>query len=186
MRSKFVFYKEPFRGLLFVIIMPMKDPKLAKSINIMAQADQKMIKGYRAGKKRWDDSLIRAHTEAMVGILRTHGWPTVAMVGKKANNNAWLLVQHSDHDIALQKKVLRVIKREHKRHAQSIDPSHIAYLEDRIMVKEKGTQLYGTQFKGDLTRLAPIHNPAQLDKRRKALGLETHSSFLKRYGIKLK
>jgi len=53
--------------------------------------------------------------------------------------------------------------------------NEIAYLEDRVRVNEGKLILYGTQFyrnpEGVMT-CHPVEDPANLDKRRKEMGLE--------------
>ncbi|MEZ5016055.1 MAG: DUF6624 domain-containing protein [Flavipsychrobacter sp.] len=101
-------------------------------------------------------------------VIDSIGFPTISMVGASASNAAFLLCQHSDEDVFFQKKVLQSMLK----NSDDIKSYYIAYLSDRILVKEKGYQLYGTQynpkFKG---KLYPIIDSQRVNIRRDSLGL---------------
>lgn len=63
-----------------------------------------------------------------------------------------------------------------------VDKNEIAYLEDRVRVNEGKPTLYGTQFyrnpEGVMTCYL-VEDPANLDKRRKAMGLEPFAEYEK-------
>lgn len=156
----------------------MKNPYIASLINMMAKMDQSMIKNYRAGE-HWDFKLIRFNTSVMKNIVDIYGWPTINLVGRIASNNAWLLVQHSDHDKEFQKKILHLLKKEHKKSSTNINPKNIAYLEDRVLVHQKKKQVYGTQFIGNPPKLLPVKDRTNLNIRRKSVGLGKIEELLK-------
>ena len=54
---------------------------------------------------------------------------------------------------------------------------HIAYLTDRILVKENKGQIYGTQFSKD--NHYPIFDENDLDKRRAEMGLGSFEEYSK-------
>jgi hypothetical protein len=75
-------------------------------------------------------------------ILRTIGWSSLARLGPEYEHALWLLVQHANHDVNLQKKFLTYFKN------ISNDPRHMkhyAYLYDRIRVCQHLPQRYATQ-----------------------------------------
>ena len=55
------------------------------------------------------------------------------------------------------------------------DPSHLAYLQDRINIKKKIKQVYGTQLGINSATgkyyLEPIENPQKVDELRNEIGL---------------
>jgi hypothetical protein len=56
----------------------------------------------------------------------------------------------------------------------------VAFLTDRILVAEGRPQRYGTQFGADeqgRRTLKPVEEPANLDKRRAAMGLEPENDY---------
>src|SRR5262249_35173138 len=60
-------------------------------------------------------------------------------------------------------------------------PKHLAYLTDRVRVAEKAKQVYGTQFRQVNGKLepCPIEDEANVDKRRKEVGLPSMAEYRK-------
>jgi hypothetical protein len=104
-------------------------------------------------------------TGELKGIVARHGWPTIAMVGIDASNDAMNLLVHSP-DHAWQRSLvprLEKLARDGK-----IDGSELAILVDKELVSEGKLQRYGTQFKvvdGTMAMIA-VEDPAGLDARR--------------------
>ena len=101
------------------------------------------------------------------------------MVGKVGAHNAWLLVQHCDEDKPFQKKCLKLM--EALLPKGEVDKSDYAYLMDRVLVGEGKKQLYGTQTKiinGDIVP-DPVEDEANLDKRRKEMGMMPMAEYVK-------
>lgn len=121
---------------------------------------------------KWDASLDRLHTKALQELVTAFGWPTISRVGADASVAAWLLVQHADENLAFQKLCLQLMKSEPLTEVQQWN---IALLEDRILVSEGKLQIYGSQFHKDKSTGKmipwPIADAAQLDSRRKQVGL---------------
>jgi hypothetical protein len=111
-------------------------------------------------------------------IVEKHGWPGQSLVGKVGAQTAWLLAQHADSDREFQKKCLAKMEAMPK---GEVEPKHIAYLTDRILVGEGKKQKYGTQakFQDGKVLPAPIEDEAKVDQRRKSLGLEPLADYLK-------
>ena len=107
-----------------------------------------------------------------------HGWPGRSLVGKKGAQNAWLLVQHADHDRKFQKRCLELMNKLPK---GEISPTHLAYLTDRVRVADGKPQMYGTQISYKDGKSVPqnIEDPENLNKRRAAIGLEPIEDYLK-------
>jgi len=114
-----------------------------------------------------------SNADELKKIIDEHGWPTQDRVGQEAAHAAWLIVHHAISKPEFQKKCLEILKSEHL--SKRINPSWIAFLQDRIRVFEGKAQTYGTQFdwdkNGELSP-RPIENPHILDKLRRSLGLE--------------
>lgn len=153
-------------------------PKLRLRLIAMAKADQDMRTSAIHDKATWDHDLDKKHTKALKRIIARYGWPTISMVGAEASNDAWLIAQHADHDIAFQKECLALLK---DVSTGDIVPNNIAYLEDRVLVAEHKPQLYGTQFQGMGSDLKPqlIEDEAHVDERRKQVGLGTLEEYTK-------
>lgn len=122
-----------------------------------------------------------AQTERDAAWLKTAvargGWPTESSYGQAPPFQAWLLVQHSDHDPLFQLEMLRLMDPLAER--GEVSKSNFAFLHDRIMLKLTGKQRYGTQFHcvGGQRRPQPLEDEAAVDARRREAGLEPLSEY---------
>ncbi len=152
-------------------------PQIAQTLVTMAQTDhlyrKQFLKDRKEGKlPQWDSSMDKSHTRQIKAIIEQIGWPSVSAVGEKASFEAWLLVQHADHDLAFQKSCLALMM---ELPSNEIDPANIAYLMDRILVSEGKLQRYGTQsFYDQNQKLVshPVEEEQTLNQRRLGVGLE--------------
>ncbi len=117
------------------------------------------------------------NTRWLAEILGARGWPGRTMVGEDGAEAAWLLAQHADRDLDLQRTFLEALRGAVAEGEAS--PANLAYLEDRVRVADGRPQLYGTQF--DVTDgefgPCPIEDPARLDERRAAAGLDPFAVY---------
>lgn len=115
----------------------------------------------------------RSNTEWLKGIVAEHGWPKISDVGEQAASEAWLLVQHADHDPVFQLEALRLM--EPLAAQREVSPRDFAYLTDRVILKLTGKQRYGTQFHCVDGRFAPlpIEDEAAVERLRREAGMET-------------
>lgn len=127
------------------------------------------------------DATIRDNTEWLRGVVREWGWPGQSLVGVDGADAAWLLAQHSDHDPAFQRQCLDRL--EAAAAGGDASQSNLAYLTDRVLLKERGMQVYGTQFTSgpDGPEPQPIEDPAGVDQRRAAVGLEPLEEYRKHF-----
>ena len=180
----------PFFLLNIHFLMPI-NRTLAAQINRMTAKDQTMRRTAE-NTMRFDRDLDIAHTKKLTEIVKVHGWPTIPLVGKKASRNAWLLIQHANHDLGFQKKCLARMEQTVKQDKRSIDTTHIAYLRDRILMMQGKKQKFGTQFKADkngMKSLYPVENRRGVDILRKQYGLPPLKDFLdvaKEYNDRIK
>ena len=153
----------------------MANGALATEILAMADEDQRMRSEVAAKTRQWDASVDERNARRMRAIVSEIGWPTTSKVGAQAEHMAWLLVQHAE--LEFQKECFALMAREP---AEEVCPQHLAYLEDRIRVREGLPQRYGTQLqKGDGGwEPLPTMDPEDLDARREAIGLEPIAEYL--------
>jgi len=166
--------------------------KLSQEIREMSEVDQKWrFKLIKLNKKNNSSNINRLwkkishidkrNTEKMKSIIKKYGWPTFSLVGKKSSNLAWLLVQHSTHDLKFQEECFFLLKKAVKKNDAL--PKNLAYLIDRIRTLKNKPQLFGTQFKTSIDGNPipfPIYKPKEIDKRRKKYGLDTFEENKKR------
>lgn len=117
----------------------------------------------------------RANTARLKVLVERCGFPDKDRHGEQAQGDAWLLIQHADHDVAFQKHVLSLLE---KMAAQRAEPvgRRFAYLSDRVAVAERRPQLYGTQLMAPAEQpcafdFNPMDDRAKVEERRAALGL---------------
>lgn len=116
----------------------------------------------------------RRNAERLDEIVQTHGWPGQASVGEKASHAAFLVLQHAIGSPEIMRRCLPLLQTAAAR--QDVDPVEMAMLEDRILTFEGLPQRYGTQFDWDENGVLsplPIVDPAGVDERRQAVGLDT-------------
>ena len=119
----------------------------------------------------------RENTDWLEDRVEQGGWPLRSEVGDDGCLNAWLLVQHADHDPAFQRRCLDLMLAAPE---GQVDPAQLAYLCDRVMLAEGKPQLYGTQLETVDGRFQPrdLADPAEVDIRRLGVGLPPLSEYL--------
>jgi hypothetical protein len=158
-------------------------PKVAEEILNMAEKDQELRKRItphraftEAEKIEWAE-LHDAQTERLRHIVSSIGWPTISKVGKKAAEDAWLIAQHADHDVAFQKECLAAMSAEK---TEEVSPIDVAHLHDRICMNEGVPQFFGTQMiRNEYGEYGPypIEQIETVDERRAEIGLGTLAEY---------
>jgi hypothetical protein len=161
-----------------------RDAQLRKELLKMVAEDQEARKAMLGGRPdpaavRKMEGIDRKNTARLKEIIDRHGWPGRALVGADGANAAWLLAQHADRDRPFQKRCLGLLKKAVK--AGEASGQQLAYLTDRVLVAEGKKQLYGTQFRTVDGKLepSPIEDEANVDRRRKEVGLSTLAEYRK-------
>lgn len=173
----------------------LSDALLKESLELIAAEDQtfrSMLPGIRtrfeAGSKeeqdvqarfKRQDSLCLAKT---LNIIDKHGWLGKSRMGIKGSHALWLVIQHADLEI--QEKYLPLLKKS-VQEGES-EGWHVAYLEDRILMRRDQNQVYGTQAfldkKSGHKIIYPIDDVKNVNKRREAVGLETIEQYAEMSG----
>jgi hypothetical protein len=108
-------------------------------------------------------------------IIVEHGWPGNSLVGSSGADAAWIIIQHADEDMALQRKCLQLME---AAPAGEVEPKNVAYLTDRVLVNEGKPQRYGAQLGENFTP-RPIEDPANVDERRAKVDLPPLAEYIK-------
>lgn len=159
--------------------------KAVRDLEAMSESDQayrgRTVDGHTLTPEEWklQTAIDVANTKRLAQIIDRFGWPGLRFAGA-ASQAAFLVLQHADLD--LQRKYLPLLRDAVKRHDAL--GGHLALLEDRIRVAEGKPQLYGTQLGGEPLQFDPIEDEANVDERRRAVGLEPLSEFAKQFGVK--
>lgn len=149
-----------------LLVMAESDQAVRAEIDVHTAADGTIDPQFL---RRWQD-LDRRHTAVLCEIVAEHGWPGLALVGIRGAEAAWLLAQHADLD---DQRVFRPLL---QAAVQAGDATvlQLAFLDDRIAMREGRPQWYGTQMirQGtSLFRLYEVEEPDTLDARRAEIGL---------------
>ena len=117
------------------------------------------------------EAIDAANTREVQALVATHGWFRISTFGEQTDHDAWLLVQHADHDPEFQRRVLEVLDGLHPQGETS--PANFAYLFDRVAISQGRLQRYGTQgecIAGNWTT-KPLEQPDAVDSLRASVGL---------------
>ncbi|HLO29253.1 MAG TPA: DUF6624 domain-containing protein [Anaerolineales bacterium] len=136
---------------------------------------------------RQDDAEFTAHVTEIDAqntiwldkMIEQVGWPGNSLVGEDGANAAFLIIQHSP-DLGFQKKCLGLM--ESTVAEGEMNAIHLAYLADRVRMREGKPQYYGTQGLSQPNGIivpAPIEDEQNVDERRKAIGLEPIAEYFK-------
>lgn len=124
--------------------------------------------------------LDQANTQWLKKIVDRHGWPGRSLAGQHGAAAAWLLVQHADRDPSFQRHCLDLMT---AMPTGEVEPQHIAYLTDRVLLAEGAPQLYGTQVQlvDGVYRPRNQADPEGVDQRRASVGLEPLAQYLRHF-----
>lgn len=162
----------------FFVILTIMNEIYRDTIIKMAQVDQELRLSAKPGKGPLNYLIYvtdAIHRIRLIELIKKYGCPTKRLIGSDGMKKFWLLIQHQDMDIELQKECLKRC---------DFAPSEKAYLTDRVLMNSNKPQRYGTQFHIDVRGRHvpwPIENRSHVDKRRKDMGLST----LKTYTIQI-
>ena len=118
-------------------------------------------------------------------IIQQSGWPKLSEVGKEGSVTAFLIIQHADY--AVQKKYFHYLKNAVKQNEAY--PKDLALLTDRIRLHENKKQIYGSQISWDPVTnkdyfdYSKLKRPANVNERRKKVGLGPIEDYVKIFGI---
>lgn len=124
------------------------------------------------------------NADRLAEIIDRYGWPTTTLVGSEAARRAWLIAQHADRRLDLQRRAVALLTAAVS--AGEADPTHLAMLRDRLLVNEGRPQIYGTQIATVVDGEPvpwPCEDPERMDVRRAAVGLEPFAAHIARHAM---
>ncbi len=121
---------------------------------------------------------------AVTKILDERGWLGSDVIGSRGNSTLFLVIQHAP--LETQEKYLPMMQEAVKK--GNANASSLALLEDRINLRNKRHQLYGSQIgshpeTGEKIVL-PLADPERVDIRRQEMGLGPLDEYTQRFGFK--
>ena len=119
-------------------------------------------------------------------LINKYGWLERSIFGAGSNFVCYIVIQHAELDT--QKKYLPMLM-------QSVAdgesrPVDLAYLQDRVLMRENKKQIYGSQVVLDTEtggwKFSPIADEKYVNIRRKKIGLQPLEEYAKNFGIDYK
>ncbi|MEV0774438.1 DUF6624 domain-containing protein [Streptomyces sp. NPDC050433] len=126
--------------------------------------------------------LTARHGDRLGEIMDEYGWPTAELVGEEAAAAAWLIAQHADRQLDIQRRALHLMRQAVS--TGTAGPRELAFLSDRTLVNEGRKQIYGTQIAGvkDGSPLPwPCEDPEGLDELRAEVGIEPFNEYVTKF-----
>ncbi|MFE7562537.1 DUF6624 domain-containing protein [Kitasatospora sp. NPDC057500] len=161
---------------------------VAAELSVMVAADHEAARHANsddpAEQLAWR-RLTAQHADRLGEIMDAIGWPTVELVGEDAARAAWLIAQHADRQLDVQRRALRLMERAVADGAAS--PRDLAFLRDRTLVNEGRRQIYGTQIAGvkDGSPVPwPCEEPERMDARRAEVGIPPFAEYVAQFQLK--
>lgn len=141
-------------------------------------AESNELKAIKKTIKQRDSVNLKIVTD----VIDTYGWLGRGSVGFIGNYSLALVIQQADLEI--QEKYLP--KAREAFNNKNVEPNDIALLEDKISLRKRGKQIYGSVIVsiGNKNYVAPIENVETLEKKRAELGLKSMNSYLISWGMK--
>ncbi|MGW8972018.1 DUF6624 domain-containing protein [Streptomyces platensis] len=160
---------------------------LAKELTAMAAADRQSSvhanSDNPAEQLAWR-RLTARHGDRLGQIMDEYGWPTAELVGEEAARAAWLIAQHADRQLDVQRRALRLMQQAVS--AGTASPRELAFLLDRTRVNEGRKQTYGTQIAG-VKNGAPVpwpcEEPERMDELRVEVGIEPFDEYVAKFSM---
>jgi hypothetical protein len=134
--------------------------------------------------------LTTRHGDRLRALLEQHGhWPTAEEVGEEAVLGAWLVAQHADRQLDVQRLALRLLEQAvEDGSAGPQGPARLAFLHDRLNVNAGLPQRYGTQIQGIAPDGSPIPWPVEdeekLDVQRARAGIPPFAEYIAQHAPK--
>jgi hypothetical protein len=164
-----------------------QDPALAEELMRMAERDHAAA---HAGAAYSPDVAVRLawrrltveHGDRLDEIMDTYGWPTVSLVGTEAARRAFLIAQHADQQLHVQRRAVRLME---QAVADGEASAHdLALLRDRMLVNSGHEQIYGTQV-AEVRDGVPVRWPCadadRVDQLRAEVGMEPFATHAARF-----
>ncbi|MFH8518423.1 DUF6624 domain-containing protein [Streptomyces gelaticus] len=128
--------------------------------------------------------LTARHGDRLGEIMDEYGWPTADLVGEEAARAAWLIAQHADRQLDVQRRALQLMQQAVS--AGAAGPRELAFLRDRTLVNEGRKQVCGTQIAGVKDGAPvpwPCEEPERMDELRAEVGIEPFDEYIAKFAM---
>lgn len=157
-------------------------------IHDLDQRDRNNVHQYIPGTQK-DSVIAHMMRQDAINLLRvtaiidSAGWLGEDVIGRKANQALFLVVQHADARPDLQALYLEEMRLAVEQgHAR---PHELAMLEDRVAVNHGRPQIYGSQigWTDGKPFVKPMIDEERVNERRAAMGMEPLETYTERFGF---
>jgi hypothetical protein len=156
---------------------------IKKQLESIFDRDQKTRTGRDSAKfMSYLDSCNLIQIES---LIKDYGWLGKSFVGASGNQTIFLVIQHADS--ATQVKYLPLLQESVEKNESQ--KAHVAYLQDRILMRQGKKQIYGSQIafnKMGGQEFYPIEDEKNVNSRRSKVGLKPIEEYAKYFGIEYK
>jgi len=156
-------------------------------IHDLDQNDRHNVSGFIGAQK---DSVVAHMTlydslnlVRVTAIIDSAGWLGADVLGQKANQALFLVIQHGDAKPEIQAQYLPLMR-------EAVDEGRansweLALLEDRVRVNHHQPQIYGSQigWKDGKPYMQPIEDEEHVNERRAAVRLEPLEKYAERFDL---
>ena len=158
---------------------------LMNELKIITENDQKYRKDTEVGSFTGDtakkqDELDADNLKKIEDIFSKHGYPGKRLVGTKLSEVAFMIIQH--RSLEKQEQYLPLIEKAIEN--QDLERIYLPYLIDRIRMRKKLPQVYGTQLiwnkKKEKLELYPVEDIKNVDARRDKMNLPDLKYYLQK------
>ena len=149
---------------------------------LISYIDQKKSKDKIDSIYTKEKKIFDVNYKTVLSYFNDYGFPGIKESDKFSSYAFWLIVQHCDHDVKFQNRVLSQIKKHVKKN--NVNLQNYAFLYDRVKKNQGKEQLYGTQMVRDLSNhYIPykLKDAKNVNKRRKEVGLKTIEEYLSQF-----
>lgn len=119
----------------------------------------------------------------VTAIIDSAGWLGADVIGQKANQALFLVIQHADAKPEVQAQYLPLMR--HAVQEGKANSWELALLEDRVRVNHNQPQIYGSQigWKDGKGFIRPIEDEEHVNERRAAVRLEPLEKYAERFDL---
>lgn len=152
--------------------------QMTRTLEAPADLNPQEKQKFYADLSLYMQALDLGHQNLLMRLLEDYKWITLSEFGPKAENHAWIIVQHSDNDVIFQKKILALFETLYPK--GEVSGQSYAYLYDRVAANEGRLQRYGTQGRctgPGVWEPYEVETPEGLDSRRKLMGLKPMNEY---------
>ena len=180
------------RNLIFLLLIFLFSTELifAQPPSDTAAIKKQLAEIYKRdqGVRKSDDSaafmsmIDSSNLVQVEALIATYGWMGKSKIGTMGNYTLWLVIQHAD--LATQEKYLPMLEKSVAEGESRA--SELAYLKDRVLMRQGKKQIYGTQVVpsgNGMQEFWPIEDMTNVDKRRAEVGLEPIEQYAKKFNM---